>query len=164
MVNVTAVVLYAQLLTGRKYVPGQSGQVHLEKQWSKQIMPFAYQTIVKVDTRTETRTDTGMHIGRHTCIYTFLSLSPSFFVRSPLLLVLFSPALALLSPPALSPPLRSLSLRISRPLTRRRLASRPWKSCFPRRPQCSWWGTPTTEPWERSVPLYFLSEPFTLPY
>uniref|UniRef100_A0A674EFS7 5'-3' exoribonuclease 1 n=1 Tax=Salmo trutta TaxID=8032 RepID=A0A674EFS7_SALTR len=47
VVNVTAVVLYAQLLTGRKYVPGQSGQVHLEKQWSKQIMPFAYQTIVK---------------------------------------------------------------------------------------------------------------------
>uniref|UniRef100_A0A8C7IW42 5'-3' exoribonuclease 1 n=1 Tax=Oncorhynchus kisutch TaxID=8019 RepID=A0A8C7IW42_ONCKI len=47
VVNETAVVLYAQLLTGRKYVPGQSGQVHLEKQWSKQIMPFAYQTIVK---------------------------------------------------------------------------------------------------------------------
>uniref|UniRef100_A0A8C7MTG9 5'-3' exoribonuclease 1 n=1 Tax=Oncorhynchus kisutch TaxID=8019 RepID=A0A8C7MTG9_ONCKI len=40
VVNETAVVLYAQLLTGRKYVPGQSGQVHLEKQWSKQIMPF----------------------------------------------------------------------------------------------------------------------------
>ena len=51
VVNETAVVLYAQLLTGRKYVPGQSGQVHLEKQWSKQIMPFAYQTIVKVGTR-----------------------------------------------------------------------------------------------------------------
>uniref|UniRef100_A0A4W5PS22 5'-3' exoribonuclease 1 n=1 Tax=Hucho hucho TaxID=62062 RepID=A0A4W5PS22_9TELE len=47
MVNETAVVLYAQLLTGRKYVPGQSGQVHLEKQWAKQTMPFAYQTIVK---------------------------------------------------------------------------------------------------------------------
>uniref|UniRef100_A0A8C7KFW1 5'-3' exoribonuclease 1 n=1 Tax=Oncorhynchus kisutch TaxID=8019 RepID=A0A8C7KFW1_ONCKI len=46
-VNETAVVLYTQLLTGRKYVPGQSGQVHLEKQWSKQILPFPYQTIVK---------------------------------------------------------------------------------------------------------------------
>lgn len=50
MVNVTAVVLYAQLLTGRKYVPGQSGQVHLEKQWAKQTLPFPYQTIVKVST------------------------------------------------------------------------------------------------------------------
>uniref|UniRef100_A0A4W5P316 5'-3' exoribonuclease 1 n=1 Tax=Hucho hucho TaxID=62062 RepID=A0A4W5P316_9TELE len=46
-VNETAVVLYTQLLTGRKYVPGQSGQVHLEKQWAKQILPFPYQTIVK---------------------------------------------------------------------------------------------------------------------
>uniref|UniRef100_A0A8C7VAW9 5'-3' exoribonuclease 1 n=1 Tax=Oncorhynchus mykiss TaxID=8022 RepID=A0A8C7VAW9_ONCMY len=47
VVNETAVVLYTQLLTGRKYVPGQSGQVHLEKQWAKQILPFPYQTIVK---------------------------------------------------------------------------------------------------------------------
>ncbi|KAK6302558.1 hypothetical protein J4Q44_G00269130 [Coregonus suidteri] len=46
-VNETAVVLYTQLLTGRKYVPGQSGQVHLEKQWAKQILPYPYQTIVK---------------------------------------------------------------------------------------------------------------------
>uniref|UniRef100_A0A674DJR4 5'-3' exoribonuclease 1 n=1 Tax=Salmo trutta TaxID=8032 RepID=A0A674DJR4_SALTR len=46
-VNETAVVLYTQLLTGRKYVPGQSGQVHLEKQWAKQTLPFPYQTIVK---------------------------------------------------------------------------------------------------------------------
>uniref|UniRef100_A0A674DKQ8 5'-3' exoribonuclease 1 n=1 Tax=Salmo trutta TaxID=8032 RepID=A0A674DKQ8_SALTR len=49
-VNETAVVLYTQLLTGRKYVPGQSGQVHLEKQWAKQTLPFPYQTIVKVST------------------------------------------------------------------------------------------------------------------
>ncbi|XP_012994610.1 5'-3' exoribonuclease 1 isoform X2 [Esox lucius] len=47
IINETVVVLYGQLLTGRKYVPGPNGQVHLEKQWAKQILPFAYQTIVK---------------------------------------------------------------------------------------------------------------------
>lgn len=48
MVNETAVLLYGQLLTGRKYVPKASGVVELEKQWAKQVLPFAYQTIVKV--------------------------------------------------------------------------------------------------------------------
>lgn len=47
VVNETAVLLYGQLLTGRKYVPGTGGQVHLEKQWAKQLLPFAYQTVVK---------------------------------------------------------------------------------------------------------------------
>uniref|UniRef100_A0AAY5F3K8 5'-3' exoribonuclease 1 n=1 Tax=Electrophorus electricus TaxID=8005 RepID=A0AAY5F3K8_ELEEL len=47
IINETDVLLYGQLLTGRKYVIGQNGQVHLEKQWAKQILPFAYQTIVK---------------------------------------------------------------------------------------------------------------------
>ncbi|KAG5847732.1 hypothetical protein ANANG_G00129340 [Anguilla anguilla] len=47
IINETAVVLYGQLLTGRKYVVGHSGQVRLEKQWAKQVLPFAYQTIVK---------------------------------------------------------------------------------------------------------------------
>ncbi|KAF7692283.1 hypothetical protein HF521_009893 [Silurus meridionalis] len=47
VINVTSVLLYAQLLTGRKYIISPSGQVHLEKQWAKQILPFAYQTIVK---------------------------------------------------------------------------------------------------------------------
>ncbi|KAK7158949.1 hypothetical protein R3I94_005324 [Phoxinus phoxinus] len=43
----TEVVVYAQLLTGRKYVIGQNGTVHLEKQFAKQVLPFPYQTIVK---------------------------------------------------------------------------------------------------------------------
>ncbi|XP_071398798.1 5'-3' exoribonuclease 1-like, partial [Centroberyx affinis] len=47
MVNETAVVLYGQLLSGRKYVPKANGVVLLEKQWAKQVLPFAYQTIVK---------------------------------------------------------------------------------------------------------------------
>ncbi|XP_077580740.1 5'-3' exoribonuclease 1 [Stigmatopora nigra] len=47
IVNETAVVLYGQLLTGRKYVPKSDGVVELQKQWAKQILPFAYQTVVK---------------------------------------------------------------------------------------------------------------------
>ncbi|XP_028987929.1 5'-3' exoribonuclease 1 isoform X2 [Betta splendens] len=47
IINETEVVLYGQLLTGRKYVPKASGVVELEKQWSKQVLPFAYQTVVK---------------------------------------------------------------------------------------------------------------------
>uniref|UniRef100_A0A7N9B0X1 5'-3' exoribonuclease 1 n=1 Tax=Mastacembelus armatus TaxID=205130 RepID=A0A7N9B0X1_9TELE len=47
VINETAVVLYGQLLTGRKYVPKANGQVELEKQWSKQVLSFAYQTVVK---------------------------------------------------------------------------------------------------------------------
>ncbi|CAN9503342.1 unnamed protein product [Ophioblennius macclurei] len=47
VINETAVVLYGQLLTGRKYVPKANGVVELEKQWAKQILPFAYQTVVK---------------------------------------------------------------------------------------------------------------------
>uniref|UniRef100_A0A8C3GAS8 5'-3' exoribonuclease 1 n=1 Tax=Cyclopterus lumpus TaxID=8103 RepID=A0A8C3GAS8_CYCLU len=47
MVNDTSVVLYGQLLSGRKYIPKANGVVELEKQWSKQVLPFAYQTIVK---------------------------------------------------------------------------------------------------------------------
>lgn len=47
VVNETEVVLYGQLLTGRKYVPKASGVVELEKQWSKQVLPFSYQTVVK---------------------------------------------------------------------------------------------------------------------
>ncbi|KAM8952222.1 5'-3' exoribonuclease 1 isoform 2-T2 [Pelodytes ibericus] len=46
-INETSVVLYAQLLTGRLYRLSQSGEIHFEKQWSKQILPFVYQTIVK---------------------------------------------------------------------------------------------------------------------
>ncbi|TRY93704.1 hypothetical protein DNTS_029409 [Danionella cerebrum] len=36
-----------QGLTEQKYVIGQNGKVHLEKQFAKQILPFPYQTIVK---------------------------------------------------------------------------------------------------------------------
>lgn len=47
IVNETTVILYGQLLTGRKYVPKANGVVELEKQWAKQILPFAHQTVVK---------------------------------------------------------------------------------------------------------------------
>ncbi|KAM3850341.1 5'-3' exoribonuclease 1 [Diretmus argenteus] len=47
VVNETAVVLYGQLLMGRKYVPKANGTVQLEKQWAKQVLPFAYQMVVK---------------------------------------------------------------------------------------------------------------------
>ncbi|XP_019512485.1 PREDICTED: 5'-3' exoribonuclease 1 isoform X5 [Hipposideros armiger] len=47
IINETSAVVYAQLLTGRKYQINQNGEVHLEKQWSKQVLPFVYQTIVK---------------------------------------------------------------------------------------------------------------------
>lgn len=52
VINETDVVLYTQLLTGRKYVVGQNGKVHLEKQFAKQILPYPYQTIVKVNIHT----------------------------------------------------------------------------------------------------------------
>lgn len=48
MINETEVVLYGQLLTGRKYVPKANGVVELEKQWAKQVLPFAHQAVVKV--------------------------------------------------------------------------------------------------------------------
>lgn len=48
IINETSAVVYAQLLTGRKYQINQNGEVRLEKQWSKQVVPFVYQTIVKV--------------------------------------------------------------------------------------------------------------------
>lgn len=48
VVNDTHVLLYGQMLTGRKYIPKASGVVELEKQWAKQVLPFAYQTVVKV--------------------------------------------------------------------------------------------------------------------
>ncbi|XP_053565993.1 5'-3' exoribonuclease 1 isoform X2 [Bombina bombina] len=47
IISETSVVLYGQLMTGRRYQITQNGEVHLEKQWSKQILPFVYQTIVK---------------------------------------------------------------------------------------------------------------------
>ncbi|RVE61693.1 hypothetical protein OJAV_G00172970 [Oryzias javanicus] len=47
IINDTDVVLYGQLLTGRKYVPKEKGVVELEKQWAKQVLPFAYQAVVK---------------------------------------------------------------------------------------------------------------------
>ncbi|KAM6160482.1 5'-3' exoribonuclease 1 isoform 6-T6 [Erethizon dorsatum] len=47
IINETSTVVYAQLLTGRKYQINHNGEVRLEKQWSKQILPFVYQTIVQ---------------------------------------------------------------------------------------------------------------------
>lgn len=64
MVNETEVVLYGQLLTGRKYVPKANGVVELEKQWAKQVLPFANQTVVKVQdmfTRPERNTPEMSH-------------------------------------------------------------------------------------------------------
>lgn len=58
VVNETTVLLYGQLLTGRKYVPKANGVVELEKQWAKQVLPFAYQTVVKVRAYTY---KTGIH-------------------------------------------------------------------------------------------------------
>lgn len=45
--NEIDVVVYGQLLSGRKFVPKANGIVELEKQWSKQVLPFAYQAVVK---------------------------------------------------------------------------------------------------------------------
>ncbi|XP_054983109.1 5'-3' exoribonuclease 1 [Sorex araneus] len=47
IINETPAVVYAQLLAGRKYQISPNGDVHLEKQWSKQVLPFVFQTIVK---------------------------------------------------------------------------------------------------------------------
>ncbi|XP_055969914.1 5'-3' exoribonuclease 1 [Sorex fumeus] len=47
IINETPAVVYAQLLTGRKYQISPNGDVRLEKQWSKQVLPFVFQTIVK---------------------------------------------------------------------------------------------------------------------
>ncbi|XP_060690490.1 5'-3' exoribonuclease 1 isoform X1 [Hemiscyllium ocellatum] len=47
LINETSVLVYAQLLTGRRYVFGHDGEVTLEKEWSKQVLPFAHQTIVR---------------------------------------------------------------------------------------------------------------------
>nr|XP_020648282.1 5'-3' exoribonuclease 1 isoform X1 [Pogona vitticeps] len=47
IINDTSVIVYAQLLTGCRYQLNQSGEVYLEKQWSKQVLPFAYQTVVR---------------------------------------------------------------------------------------------------------------------
>lgn len=46
IINETPAVVYAQLLTGRKYQISQKGDVRLEKQWSRQVLPFVFQTIV----------------------------------------------------------------------------------------------------------------------
>ncbi|XP_074887854.1 5'-3' exoribonuclease 1 isoform X10 [Buteo buteo] len=47
IIHETSIVVYAQLLTGNRYQLNQNGEVYLEKQWSKQALPFVYQTVVK---------------------------------------------------------------------------------------------------------------------
>jgi len=49
IIHETSIVIYAQLLTGSRYQLKQNGEVYLEKQWSKQVLPFVYQTVVKVN-------------------------------------------------------------------------------------------------------------------
>lgn len=61
MVNETAVLLYGQLLTGRKYVPQADGLVELQKQWAKQVLPFPYQTVVKVNAPCQ-HAEENMHV------------------------------------------------------------------------------------------------------
>lgn len=51
IIHETSIVVYAQLLTGNRYQLNQNGEVYLEKQWSKQVLPFVYQTVVKVNTQ-----------------------------------------------------------------------------------------------------------------
>lgn len=53
IIHETSVVVYAQLLTGNRYQLNQNGEVYLEKQWSKQVLPFVYQTVVKVNTQVQ---------------------------------------------------------------------------------------------------------------
>ncbi|KAG7166243.1 5'-3' exoribonuclease 1-like [Homarus americanus] len=43
----TSILVYAAPLTGRKYAPSPSGRMSLEKEWSRNVQPYAYQTIVK---------------------------------------------------------------------------------------------------------------------
>ncbi|ELK34946.1 5'-3' exoribonuclease 1 [Myotis davidii] len=47
IINETSAVVYVQLLTGHRYQINQNGEVRLEKQWSKQVLPFVYQAVVK---------------------------------------------------------------------------------------------------------------------
>lgn len=49
IIHETSIVVYVQLLTGKRYQLKQNGEVYLEKQWSKQVLPFVYQTVVKVN-------------------------------------------------------------------------------------------------------------------
>ncbi|XP_029470943.1 5'-3' exoribonuclease 1 isoform X2 [Rhinatrema bivittatum] len=46
-INETSIIVYAQLLTGCRYQLNQNGEICLEKQWSKQVLPFVYQAVVK---------------------------------------------------------------------------------------------------------------------
>lgn len=48
VINDTMLMVHVQLLTGRRYLPCPDGRVQLEKQWAKQVLPFPYQTVVKV--------------------------------------------------------------------------------------------------------------------
>ncbi|CAL1580188.1 unnamed protein product [Knipowitschia caucasica] len=47
LTNEIDVVVYGQLMMGRKFVPKATGVVELEKQWAKQVLPFPYQAVVK---------------------------------------------------------------------------------------------------------------------
>lgn len=128
VVNETDVLLYGQMLTGRKYIPKANGGVELEKQWAKQILPFAYQTVVKVRV--------FIYIKRvhrkvkalllPSAIPTIPSASPDFFLK----IILF---------------------RTSRPSTRLWPASVASTSSFLQQPPSSWWECRTTVLWERCV-------------
>ncbi|TKC39580.1 hypothetical protein EI555_002323, partial [Monodon monoceros] len=45
--NLTGQKKYKEFQNSRKYQVNQNGEVRLEKQWSKQVLPFVYQTIVQ---------------------------------------------------------------------------------------------------------------------
>ncbi|XP_071541169.1 5'-3' exoribonuclease 1 [Panulirus ornatus] len=46
-VGKTSILVYAAPIAGRKYVPNPCGKMSLEKEWSKEVQPYAYQTVVK---------------------------------------------------------------------------------------------------------------------
>lgn len=74
VINETEVVLYGQLLTGRKYVPKANGVVELEKQWAKQVLPFAYQAVVKVPAHKHDSEKKTENNGWKTLIAVYMSL------------------------------------------------------------------------------------------
>lgn len=72
VVNETEVLVYGQLLTGRKFVPKANGVVELEKQWAKQVLPFAYQTVVKVQINMGCTDNGFLFTCKDTCFLWFL--------------------------------------------------------------------------------------------
>lgn len=135
IIHETSVVVYAQLLTGNRYQLNQNGEVYLEKQWSKQVLPFVYQTVVKVNIQVQ---------------YLLWIISDSDYVLTYLYkLCNYSTGTELY----LRLPLLSLSCRISKPLILVFQASKLWMICFLLEVQPSCWDLLTMAAWEKLVPV-----------